>query len=107
MPENPREHLKTFPMQPHHQIAEIFSDCLGFAMFDGNTLRLDFAVSRMNEPRPPSPPTGERHTVARLVLSAPCALDLINQMQMMASQLAQTGLIKADQGKIKPETKSN
>jgi len=107
MAEHPRERLKTFPMQLHHEISEVFSDCLGFAMFDGNTLRLDFAVSRMNEPKPPNATVGERHTVARLVLSAPCAIDLINQMQMIASQLAQAGIIKTDQEKAKSETKSN
>jgi hypothetical protein len=107
MAENPRGRLNTFPMQPHHEIAEVFSDCLGLAMFDGNTLRLDFAVSRMNEPKPPSTTTGERHIVARLVLSSPCAVDLINQMQMIANQLAQAGLIKTDQEKAKPQTKSN
>ncbi len=105
MAENPREYLNKFPMQPHHEIAEIFSDCLGLSMFDGNALRLEFAVARMNGPKPPNTTTGERHIVARLVLSAPCAVDLINQMQMIASQLAQAGLIKTDQGKAKPQTK--
>jgi hypothetical protein len=107
MAENPRDRLKTFPMQPHHEISETFSDCLGLAMFDGNTLRLEFAVSRLNEPKPPNATAGERHTVARLVLSAPCAVDLINQMQMIASQLAQAGLIKTDQEKGKPQTNPN
>lgn len=104
---NPRDIINKFPMQPHHETAEIFSDCLGLTMFDGNTLRLEFAVARMNEPKPPDPPTGERHIVARLALSAPCAIDLINQMQMIANQLAQAGLIKMDQGQAKPGEKPN
>ena len=107
MAENPREHLKAFPLQPHHEIAETFSDCLGLSMFDGNTLRLEFAVARMNEPKSPQTTTGERHIVARLVLSAPCAVDLINQMQFIAKQLAQAGLIKTNQGQAKPQTSSN
>ena len=104
---NPRELINKFPMQPHHEVAETFADCLGLTMFDGNTLRLEFAVARLNEPKPPNPQTGERHIVARLALSAPCAIDLINQMQMIANQLAQAGIIKTDQGQAKPQTMSN
>jgi len=105
MPSNPREYLSKFPMQPHHEISEVFSDCLGLSMFDGNALRLEFAVARMDGPKPPNSTTGERHVVARLVLSAPCVVDLINQMQMIASQLTQTGFIKTEQGKTKPQLK--
>jgi hypothetical protein len=112
MPSNPREYLNKFPMQPHHEITEIFSDCLGLSMFDGNALRLEFAVARMAGPNPPNNTTGERHIVARIVLSAPCVVDLINQMQMIASQLAQAGVIKTDQGKTdqakaKPQAKQD
>jgi hypothetical protein len=38
---------------------------LGLAMFNGNTLRLEFAVARMNEPKFPNITTGERHITTR------------------------------------------
>jgi hypothetical protein len=70
----PHEVFKKFPIVPHHELAERFADQLGLTTFDGATLRLEFAVARMEEPKPPAPPTGERHIVCRLVLSAPCAI---------------------------------
>lgn len=96
MANDPRELFKKFPVAHHHDIGETFADTLGTMLFDGQTLRLDFTVARMNEPKPPAQPTGERHVVCRLVLSAPCAIDLINQMQQIAAQLAAAGLIKMD-----------
>lgn len=96
MTTDPRELLKKFSLVAHHEVGETFADQLGMTTFDGNTLRIEFAVTRMNEPKPPAQPTGERHVVTRLVLSTPCAIDLINQMQTIAAQLAAAGLIKKD-----------
>jgi hypothetical protein len=93
---NPHEMFKKFPLVPHHEIGETFADQLGLAMFDGTTLRIEFAVARMDEPKPSKNPTGERHVVCRMVLSTPCAIDLINQMQMIATQLANAGVLKTN-----------
>ena len=90
------ELYKKFPLVHHHEVQETFVNQLGLFTFDGGTLRMELAVARMNEPKPPAQPTGERHIVARLVMSAPCAIDLINQMQLIAAQLAQAGLIKME-----------
>jgi hypothetical protein len=92
----PHESFKKFPIAPHHEIAETFADQLGTLMFDGTTLRLELAVARVEDPDPAKPTKGERHIVCRLVLSAMCAIDLINQMQLIAAQLASAGLIKMD-----------
>jgi hypothetical protein len=95
-PRGPHQAFKKFPMVAHHEVGETFADQIGTVTFDGATLRIELAVARMNEPTPGAQPTGERHLVCRLVLSAPCAVDLINQMQTIANQLAAAGLIKTE-----------
>jgi len=92
----PHEIMKKWKLDPHHEAREIFSDSMGLTLFDGQTLRLEFIAARMDEPKLPEP-TGTRHIVSRMVLSTNCAVELINQMQQVAAQLAQAGLIKVEQ----------
>lgn len=105
MATNPNEMMKNFPLNPHHEIKETFADTLGSVFFDGQALRLEFTVGRMNELKAPATmPTGERHVVARLALTLPCTIDLINQMRSLAGQLSQAGLLKTDGTESKPRT---
>jgi hypothetical protein len=100
MPETSHETMKKFPIALHHEIRETFADQLGALLLDGSTLRVEFLVARMEgEAKPAHPPTGERHVVCRLVLTHNCAVDLINQMNYVAAQLAQAGIVKTDPGK--------
>jgi len=107
MASNPRELFQKFPVEPHHEVKETYADFLGLTSFDGSSLRIELLVARMEDPKPPAQPTGQRHIVARLVLSPACAIDLINQMNQIAAQLAQVGLIKMEQGQAKPQQKPN
>jgi hypothetical protein len=79
-------------VNPHHQIGETFSDQVGSIMFDGATFRLDLLVNRMQPGS--SSPKRESHLVCRLVLSPNCAVDLINQLNRLSSQLIQSGAMK-------------
>jgi hypothetical protein len=105
----PHETFKKFPLVPHHEVNEIFADQLGTMLFDGSALRMVFAVTRLEEPKQGGQPTGNRHVVCRLALSAPCAIDLINQMQLIAVQLASAGLIKMESppSPVQPTSKPN
>jgi hypothetical protein len=106
MAAGPHEVMKNFLLNPHHEIKETFVDTLGNLFFDGQTLRLELAVARIDEVKPPEKvPTGERHVVARLALTLPCTIDLINQIQMLAGQLSQSGLLKTDE--TEPKSKTN
>jgi hypothetical protein len=107
MASNPREFFQKFPIEPHHEVKETYADFLGLTSFDGSSLRIELLVARMEDPKPPAQPTGQRHIVARLVLSPACAMDLINQMNQIAAQLVQAGLIKMEQGQAKPQQKPN
>jgi hypothetical protein len=77
------------------ECTEIFADSLIASLFDGQTLRLEFGVTRLDEIKQNSPITGRRYPACRLALSANAAVELINRMQQTAALLTQAGLIKA------------
>jgi len=85
---SPNDMMKSFPLNPHHEIRESFVDNVGSLFFDGQILRLEFAVARVNQLEPETKPTGERHVVARLALTLPCTIDLISQMRMLAESIS-------------------
>lgn len=102
-----QETSRKLPIVPHHEVSETFADQVGMVSFDGSVLKLDFVAVRLSATMPPAPATGERHVVARLVLSPGGTVDLINQIKKLADQLTQAGLIKPGQGEITPSAKSN
>jgi hypothetical protein len=97
---DPRDTLKKLPLEPHPEVSEVFADTMGVSFFDGSTLRLEFTASRMSEPKPEGNPAGARHVVCRLVLPAPCVVDLFNQLQQILRQLAQSGVVKMEQSAL-------
>jgi hypothetical protein len=56
----------TYVDQP--EISETFADSLRGLTFDGMNLRLEFVVNRLDEPKPPNPPTGKALTACRLIV---------------------------------------
>src|ERR1017187_2147508 len=68
---------------------ETFADSISGLSFDGQTLRLAFAVTRMDDVKPDAPATGRRYPVCRLGLQPLAAVDLINRMQQVGAALAQ------------------
>jgi hypothetical protein len=76
------------------EIAETFADSVAGVVFDGQTLRLEFAVTRLDEVKPNAPITGRRYPTCRIVLPPTAAIDLINRMQQIATALAQAGVTK-------------
>jgi hypothetical protein len=74
---------------------ETFADSISGLSFDGQTLRLEFAVTRMDDVKPNTPITGRRYPVCRLVLQPVAAVELINRMQQVGAALTQAGVVKA------------
>jgi hypothetical protein len=96
MADSPNNMMKNLPVNPHHKVSETFCDSLGSLFFDGQSLRLEFTVGRMDELKPPATmPTGMRHVVARIALTLPAAIDLINQMRTFAGRLTQLAQFEA------------
>jgi len=75
-------------------LAETFADSVSGLVFDGQTLRIEFAVTRLDEVKTGAPITGRRYPACRVVLSPAAAIDLINRMQQIAAALTQAGLVK-------------
>ena len=76
-------------------IEEIFADSINGLRFDGQTLRIEFGVTRFDEVKGGVPITGRRYPACRLVLPPAAAVDLINRMQQIGAALTQAGVVKA------------
>ena len=75
---------------------ETFADSITGLIFDGQTLRIEFGVTRFDEVKPNSPITGRRYPACRLVLPPAAAVELINRMQQIAAALTQAGVVRAN-----------
>lgn len=78
------------------EVTETFADFVQRIQFDGQTLRLELCVSRLDDQRSGSAVTGRRYPACRLVLSASAAVDLMNKMQQITAGLVKAGVLKAD-----------
>jgi len=75
-------------------MGETFADSITGLIFDGQTLRIEFGVTRFDDVKPNTPITGRRYPACRLVLPPAAAVDLINRMQQIANALTQAGVVK-------------
>ena len=76
------------------EVCETFADSIRAISFDGQTLRMEFCVTRMDQPKPPEPQTARQYPTCRLVLTPKAGLDLFNQLQRFISTLEKTGVLK-------------
>ena len=73
---------------------ETFADSINSVFFDGQTMRIEFGITRMDEMKQGEQISGRRYPACRLVLPVSAAIDLINRMQQTANALQQAGLVK-------------
>ncbi len=78
-------------------MVETFADSITGLIFDGQTLRIEFGVTRFDDVKANTPITGRRYPACRLVLPPAAAVDLINRMQQIATALTQAGVVKQAQ----------
>lgn len=71
------------------ELSETLADSVHSLLFDGQTLRITFAVNRMDSFQPPNPSTGRRYPVCRLVLTGAGIAELVNQVNQLGAVLAQ------------------
>ena len=76
-------------------MVETFADSITGLIFDGQTLRIEFGVTRFDDVKPNTSITGRRYPACRLVLPPAAAVDLINRMQQIAAALTQAGVVRA------------
>ena len=75
---------------------ETFADSINNVYFDGQSLRIEFGITRLDEMKTNTPVTGRRLPAQRMVLTPSAAVDLINRMQQVGAALAQAGVVKAN-----------
>ena len=84
---------------------ETFADSINHVYFDGQSLRIEFGITRLDDVKPNTPVTGRRFPAQRMVLTPVAAVELINRMQQVGAALTQAGVLKANPpGGAKPTT---
>jgi len=91
-PFNPKTRFEDRP-----EISETFADSVHGLIFDGQTMRIEFCVTRMDPPEPSKEPTAFQYPVSRLVLPPSAAIDLFNRLQQILQALEKDGKITRNQ----------
>ncbi len=98
-PANLQRQAATIRYVDRPDVGETFADSITGLVFDGQTLRIEFGVTRVDEVKPDAPITGRRYPTSRIVLSPGAAVELINRMQQIGAALTQAGVAKAASGR--------
>jgi hypothetical protein len=75
--------------------AETFADSINYIYFDGQSLRIEFGVTRLDDVKPNTPFTGRRYPAQRIALTPGAAAELANRMQQIGAALTQAGVFQA------------
>jgi len=76
------------------EVSETFADSLRTVTFDGQTMRIDFCVSRVDKSKAPDPPTIRQYPACRLVLTPEAGFELFKKLEQLLSKLEEDGVIK-------------
>jgi hypothetical protein len=94
-PQSPQSQVQ-YQYVDRPEVEETFADFVQRIQFDGQTLRLEFCISRLEDQQASAPPVGKRYPACRLVLSVGAGVDLINKMQQITANLIKAGVLKQD-----------
>jgi hypothetical protein len=76
------------------ELAETFADSIDLVFFDGQTLRINFAVTRFHQPQQSGLVSARRIPACRLVLTPAAAVELMNQIQRLMARMVHAGVLK-------------
>jgi hypothetical protein len=88
-------------------LPEIFADSIGQWIFDGQNLRIEFTVTRLDPGGSRDQPSGRRLPAARMVLTPVCAVELIRQCQQLMAALEKAAANAQQAAAAKPPTASS
>jgi hypothetical protein len=88
-------------------LPETFADSIGQWIFDGQNLRIEFTVTRLDPGGSRDEPTGRRLPAARMVLTPLCAMDLIRQCQQLMAALEKAAANMQQAAAAKPPAPSS
>jgi hypothetical protein len=98
------------PIQPNlryvdrPEIAEAFADSLEKFVFDGGILRMEFTVTRYDDPKPPAAPSGTKITACRLVLPPNGIVELMNKLEKLKQHFISAGMMTPAGAPVKGPT---
>ena len=75
------------------ELAETFADSIHTMVWDGQTLRVEFCVTRFPEQTGSTAKEAQRFPACRLVMTSAVAVDLFNRLQQTMNALAQAGVV--------------
>ncbi len=87
--------VSTYEDRP--EVGETFGDAIRVVSFDGNTWRVEVAVTRIESAEAGKPIVSKQYPSVRLVLSAAAGLDLMNKLTEVAAALEAQGILKKNQ----------
>jgi hypothetical protein len=87
-------------------LPETFADSIGQWIFDGQMLRIEFTVTRLDPGGAPQQQTGRRLPAARMVLTPVCAVELIRQCQQLMAALEKAAANMQQAAAAKPPASS-
>jgi hypothetical protein len=76
------------------EIADTFVDNLRRAMFDGANVRIEFTISRLDDPQPPALPTGRAITACRIIIPLTGFLAMTKQFEVLINTLHAQGVLR-------------
>jgi len=100
------------PMRPEFryedrpELIETFADSIHSWSFDGQTLRIEFTVSRVDEAPKTGPRRGRRIPTCRLVVSVAGAVELLNLSRQLTAALQKAGVVREQTESAGPADKS-
>ncbi len=98
--EQPQVQLRQVDMP---ELKETFADSINSTFFDGQSLRINFGVTRFDQSSAAVATSATRYPACRLVLTPGAAIDLMNQMQQLLTKLIQSGVLKASSAPTPPK----
>ena len=90
--------------QDRPELSETFADSIRSCVFDGQVMRIEFTVSRFDDPGALGILEGRQVPVSRMVLSRGAMNDLFNRMNQLSAALKQAN---AAATAAKPDEKKN
>jgi hypothetical protein len=75
-------------------LSETFADSIHTMVWDGQTVRVEFCVTRFPDQAASSNNEAQRYPVSRLVMTSALAVDLFNRLQQTMAALAQAGVVQ-------------
>lgn len=87
-------------------VRETFADAVQELVFDGQTFRVVFGVTRMDERRTDGEYTGRRYTACRVVLPPAVAMDLSRKLGRVLAAMLKQGLREKEKEKEKEKGKA-